>query len=250
MYLLIYIPLEIWLQIASTSPEAWRLFTQAIPMLGRYSLRPEVQIRMKNKFVKKFTEYETKYDGGGTYDYHKIVKWLLPNRTIYREKKSAWIEYYSSSNGGKKEYEEWYTSGSDLNHRGEDKPAYISYYSESGKIEEEIWYKEGNYHRDGDKPYAIQYYPSGEKRRETWCLPNKYIIDYDYNGKKNRERWFSSKNYKLHREGDLPAMIEYSYRDDVIKTESWFKNGELHRDNKKPIIVRYLLLDDGSWTEM
>lgn len=46
------------------------------------------------------------------------------------------------------------------------------------------------------------------------------------NGSVKTERWF--KNDKLHRSGDLPAVIEY-YDSGEVKQKSWFKHGILFR---------------------
>lgn len=52
-----------------------------------------------------------------------------------------------------------------------------------------------------------------------------------------REYWYE--NWKLHREDDLPALIEY-YENGNLRIQKWMKNGEPYlRENDLQSIVRY-----------
>jgi len=74
------------------------------------------------------------------------------------------------------------------------------------------------------------------------------LIEYYKNGRVYREKWYS--NGKLHRENDLPAYITY-YNTDVnrivdnngviesVCIEEWYVNGELHRENDLPAYIEY-----------
>ncbi len=133
---LYYLPLELWIKIASTSSKSWWLFTLAIPQLGRYSLQPHVQKRMKSKFVKKTETF---------WDYIRVAFWELPNGGKLHSPNSdqpAYIQYYAN---GSKEYEHWYKDGK--LHRENDQPALIVYYSseEGGSRKYENWYKDGKF---------------------------------------------------------------------------------------------------------
>ena len=44
-------------------------------------------------------------------------------------------------------------------------------------------------------------------------------------------RW--SKNGKLHRDNDQPAIITYD------GSRHWYKNGKYHRDNDKPAVIQF-----------
>jgi len=67
----------------------------------------------------------------------------------------------------------------------------------------QIWFKDGEYHRDNDLPALI--YHDG------------------------RKEWF--KNGSRHRDNDLPALILSD------GTQVWYKNGLRHRDNDLPAVI-------------
>ena len=92
-----------------------------------------------------------------------------------------------------------------------DLPAYI----ENGQLRIQIWYKNGEYHREGNLPALINYYENGQPWIESWY-----------------------KNGKLHRKSDLPAIIAY-YFYGTLKYESWYKNGILHREGDLPNVIEY-----------
>jgi len=79
----------------------------------------------------------------------------------------------------------------------------------------QIWYKNGELHRDNDLPAIIF-----------------------NNGKRY---WY--KNGRLHRDNDLPAVILHN------GTQEWYKDGERHRDNDLPSVIypdgRQLWVKDG-----
>ena len=165
-----YFPLELWIKIASNSPEAWRLLTLAIPILGRWSLQPHIIIRMK----KLFTKYTTRKDGWD----RLIEEWKLPDGTYYRELDlPTCVYHYSLKNDGVDtiSIKCWYTKHGDL-YRIVDKPAEV-WYRISGNILKEIWYS------------------NGKKGRKTpkRNLPKPAVIHYDEREglpKKFEEKWF------------------------------------------------------------
>ena len=67
----------------------------------------------------------------------------------------------------------------------------------------QIWYKDGEYHRDNDLPALIH-----------------------HNGK---QEWF--KNGSRHRDNDLPAIIYHDRR------QEWYQHGLRHRDNDLPALI-------------
>jgi hypothetical protein len=140
----------------------------------------------------------------------------------------------------------WYKNGK--RHRDGDLPAVIW---ANGN---QYWYKDGKLHRDGDLPAVIH-----AKRSQYWYkdgvqyTPKKQYANFkefeksdeyklgapvevkfaDGIGYKRNTRgdqfWY--KNGKLHRDGDLPAVI-YATGDQL-----WYKNGKLHRDGDLPAAI-------------
>ncbi len=130
----------------------------------------------------------------------------LPNGMKHREDGPAFIQYYK--NGNKKE-EQWWKDNK--RHR-EDGSARIIYYENGNKWREE-WYKDDKRHRE-DEPASIEYYENGNKCVEEW-----------------------HKDDKIHREYG-PAMIRYS-RSGIKWEEQWYKDGELHREYGPALIYYY-----------
>ena len=116
----------------------------------------------------------------------------------------------------------------------------------------ELWYHNGNLHRDNDLPAVITNFKKGCIEIKIWCIngkqnraddkparilskmsesiPNMYI-DYEYN-------WYIDD--KLDRNDDKPAsytIIKMSEDNKPIQfRESWYKNGILHR-TKEPAVI-------------
>jgi len=67
----------------------------------------------------------------------------------------------------------------------------------------QLWYKDGQRHREGDKPAVI------------WADGEQF--------------WF--KDGKKHRDGDLPAEIW------ADGTQFWYRNGQCHRDRDLPAVI-------------
>lgn len=63
-----------------------------------------------------------------------------------------------------------------------------------------------------------------------------FTVNY-YGGIIRCQAWHN-KDYEYHREGDLPAVIEY-YEDGNIRCQEWYKNGNLHRENNKYAYIKY-----------
>ncbi len=168
-----YLPIEIWIKIASSgSPQLWYNMALAIPGLGRYSLRPHIQQRMKAKFVKK--TIETCYYG------YTNVQWRLPNGKLHSptDDQPAFIQYYQNKS---KWYEEWCKDGK-LHRLVNDQPAKINYY-DNGPKESEWWYVDGISHRENDQPAIVYYYENGLKWHEWWYKDGELIKSQKRNGR-------------------------------------------------------------------
>ena len=63
------------------------------------------------------------------------------------------------------------------------------------------------------------------------------VIAYYKNGNIMYEDWY--RNGNRHRDGDLPAYIEYYDNKGLIYFKSWWKNNEKHRDGDKPAYIQY-----------
>jgi antitoxin component YwqK of YwqJK toxin-antitoxin module len=59
-----------------------------------------------------------------------------------------------------------------------------------------------------------------------------------YNGSTIVKEEYLNNEDKSHRDGDLPASIEY-YNDKTISIEKWYQNGEIHRDEDQPGSILY-----------
>ena len=84
---------------------------------------------------------------------------------------------------------------------------------------------------------------------ERWYVNNRQVganhrdgdlpayIEYDENGNKINEKWFI--NGENHRDGDRPALIEYYYENGGKNQECWYVNSKYHRDGNLPAIITY-----------
>lgn len=86
----------------------------------------------------------------------------------------------------------------------------IQKYSPKGCLISEIWYNDGDRHRDSDLPAKISYYNNGRIRKMSWY-----------------------KNGSLHREY-LPAVIRF--RNGLTDMTRYYINGLLHRNDGLPAI--------------
>lgn len=59
---------------------------------------------------------------------------------------------------------------------------------------------------------------------------------YTHTDINNVQSWY--KNGELHRDNDLPAVIDY-----YTSTKAWYKDGKLHRDNDLPAVISEYDLD-------
>jgi len=103
-------------------------------------------------------------------------------------------------------------------------------------------YPDGRYeiYRRGElfKEYGrdIEYYVNGELYKK---IEDHYGYDPDHiyenqgliHKLKGEQTWY--KNRKLHRENDLPALIDFD------GTQEWYKNGKLHRESDLPAIITH-----------
>ncbi len=212
------LPFDILLLIAEIGPWAWRLMTTAIPSVGRYSLNKNVQRKMK----KRWTTKEVKVD---EYGWHTTTRYLLPNGKLYREKKPAVIERDNHCNYIS--MEEYYTGLAGRLHR-DNNPSFIEY-APDGTMFLELYYKHGLLYRDNG--------PAVIKRRILEGTPSKIMIIY--------EEYCTSIPGVIHRDNDLPALIEYKrhtifgHRGYKLNREVYCKNGNIHRDGDKPAYILY-----------
>jgi antitoxin component YwqK of YwqJK toxin-antitoxin module len=95
----------------------------------------------------------------------------------------------------------------------------VKAYQDDGSLCNEVYYKDGEYHRE-DGPAYIRYYENGNIEFETW-----------YRG---------GNHHRL----DGPALMEY-YEDGSLKEESWYKHDKPHREDG-PSWVQYNRNDTGN----
>ncbi len=80
------IPFEILLIIAETNFRIWRIMTSSIPSIGRYSLNPNVQERLKDKWKEKRVVNKP---------VHRIIKTVLPSGEKHGEYIKMWVKLNS-----------------------------------------------------------------------------------------------------------------------------------------------------------
>ena len=127
------LPLEVWLQIASTSPEVWWRLCLVIKSLGMYSLDKNVQCRIHHYFDIPNVIND---DGWDTI----MHKWLDGNGNLHRDDDKPAIRIYRLDLTREfADYlycEEWYRNGK--SYRDDDKPN-IHYYYHEDSIS--VWWK-------------------------------------------------------------------------------------------------------------
>ncbi len=160
-FLKFWLPLELWIKIASISPKIWLILVQTVPMLGRWSLKPHIQIEMKKLFVKC------------RYNHNPFLGWVqkewnLQNGCRYRgDDLPAVIVYKTEMSHNRSEPPSeddnqigakiWYSSGNGKRYRDEGKPAFIRYYDFINELqykkgeEYKVWYKNGKKLREEGK---------------------------------------------------------------------------------------------------
>ena len=139
------LPLELWLEIAKQSSNAWHGITTAIVYVGRYSLDPEVQHRMMDRFV----------DDNG----------FLPNGAKHGKHV---IDAWPKSQYGRI-MQEWYLNGK-LHRNVDDQPASI-WFRHGGTLALEEWWQHGKLHRIGD-PAVKDYDEDGILQAASWHQRN------------------------------------------------------------------------------
>ena len=77
--------LEILLIIAATESWTWRIMAISIPDIGRYSLNPKVQERLKEKWKREVIESKRPWLGG-------VIKNILPNGVNHGKYTESWAE--------------------------------------------------------------------------------------------------------------------------------------------------------------
>jgi len=108
-------------------------------------------------------------------------------------------------------------------------PAVIEYY-ENGSVEREMYLQNGFLHtNDNDKPAVIEYYPLNDESKNNEGKIDKGNI-------KHISYW---KNNMLHRDGGLPAYIEYYYNGNLKHQSYWINDEVQNIDENKPAIIEY-----------
>ena len=93
--------------------------------------------------------------------------------------------------------------------------AVIKYYDD-GKIEEEKYFVNNEWHRENDKPAEIEYYENGNVKLEKYCINGHY-----------------------HRDNDNPSYIKYD-KNGNIKSEKYYIHGIRKRENpNNPSVIKY-----------
>ncbi len=190
------LPLELWVHMAmSGTPGVWLNLCRAVAPLGSWSLDPDVQLKMMDKFVRE-SNGTYRLPNGALHSYHDrpAEKWYWPLRipppdgTFSSEKWYQDLKAGPAEKGywpdGILECEKWFQKGK--LHRGDDQPAGKEYYKD-GPLKFEAWYQHGKHHRDGDQPAEKKYYKDGTLESEFWYQHGKF-----------------------HREGDQPARKWYT----------------------------------------
>lgn len=136
--------------------------------------------------------------------------------------------------------EEWWYRDGKL-HRDGDLPAFRF----RGYPRRTEWWKYGMKHRDGDQPavivetWRLEWWQNDLRHRENvqpaivladgtrewWLLGKKYMVAWPW-GKRS---WY--RDGKLHRDDDLPAVIE------ADGSQMWYQHGKLHRRGDRPAVV-------------
>ncbi len=191
-----------------------------------------------NDLVDFFTEDENDRKGNMLYEvWRKPVDDGFEN---FRENGPNYIEY--SNITGKIILEEWnYPRKGDL-------PTHTKYYHD-GKIQAEIWQKNGLSHRENG--YAeIHYHNNGNVKNMSWMLNGKYynnglvFVNYYYTG--NIKELVYRKTTE---ENDvLSKKISY-YDNGIVRNVLYEKNNELH-NTEGPAVITYYdngKLENFSW---
>lgn len=81
---------------------------------------------------------------------------------------------------------------------------------------------------------------SSELREVTY----KVVVEQEpESGRIVSEHWYNARD-ELHRDGDLPAVVEYSKNSEGVPIAmDWFQNGKRHRSGDKPASIVYDLDD-------
>ena len=91
---------------------------------------------------------------------------------------------------------------------------------------------------------AITSYRNGQTMEETWSLNGRYHrdgdlparIQYYRSGQVKEAEWYL--NGQKHRVGDQPAEMEY-YESGQVKEAEWHLNGRPYRENGQPTEIEY-----------
>ncbi len=219
------LPLELWVIVTEQikDSEDFLNLMLTIPSLGLYSLRAQ------EKFKTQFTIRDEKIYCG-----RKLVKYILPNGTIYGNGIDPTIIHYWSDTT-KKASEEWYKG--EHRHRNDNLPATIIYREDGKNLDRQAWYEHGKLRIKGDLPCEVKYWSDSSVR---WDIVFKddphYKESFYYEGTKYKELWY--KDTKLHRE-DGPAHIEW-WPNGNKREETWYTNGLTHRNDDPAVTLYYI----------
>lgn len=127
-------------------------------------------------------------------------------------------------------------------HRDDNKPAIILF--DAGRFTEKHWFVNGREHNDYGEPSCIvvnwEFYDDFYTGNYNWRTGE---YDNDEDGEINPDPDNDCKyaewkvNDKLHRENDLPALIQLVRGDCYGYVYKWCINGKYHRENDKPALI-------------
>lgn len=198
---------------------------------------------LSDQFSSEFKINQTEYYDEGKYRYRKrrvnfwdegqtqdtgileSIEWLrynrnTPGQTIrmnYDQDEPAYIVY---DREGRKIEEEYVYDNIGCQ---------VSFY-ENGNKKKELWHVDDVIHSD-DYPAVIEYYENQnggiKKKRESWYNEGVLIrtVFYYENDKIQKESWHDE-DKKFHREGDLPAVVEY-YENGNREKDYFYRHGVL-----------------------
>lgn len=126
------------------------------------------------------------------------------------------VELIYQAESGRITGERWREESSDSFARLGDLPSWIDYCPDTGVALHQRWHTDGLWGREGGKPATVVTNPG-----------TKSVTDHVF-GLQGR----------IHRDEDLPAVIEWS-DDGTLLTEEWWQENKRHREGGKPAIKRY-----------
>lgn len=162
--------------------------------------------------TRKEKEHGREYIIKRSYYFFKKIKeeWFNLNNKRSREKKPAYIEYYSN---GLLKCEKYFRNGKPVGFDNSH-PTEI-FYNKDGNIIKKVFYS-----KSLEFKQSIEYYQNKQIKKVVYYL-------------------FLNNKYIKHKDGDKPSEISF-YIDGKKESEKWFFEGSLKRkDPLLPIIIKY-----------